>query len=153
MVTAMSLDISLDMPALKNVLSVDTNPNLEATINGEGDTRYKVLGVDFYWNTIKIERNGHEWFPMAMLSVKGKPKPVGFFRGSLCNVSGCGGDYGCVHVWTGLYCPHCHYEMIRVTTSEYAFCSNPMPDNCDYSGNISEPPFLHSLIVRKLNAK
>jgi hypothetical protein len=142
MVTAMSLD----MPAIKHELSINANLDLEATINGEGDTRYKVLAVDFYWNTIKIERNGHELFPVDMVTIIEKPKPEGFFRGWLCNVRNCGADYGCVHVWTGLYCPHCHYEMIRVTTSEYAFCSNPMPDNCDYSGKVSDKLFLFSLI-------
>jgi hypothetical protein len=60
-----------------------------------------------------------------------QPKPLK--RGRLCNVRGCGNG-SCVHSWSGIACPHCNHELIRVSSSGYLCCSNPdySDGGCDY---------------------
>lgn len=51
-----------------------------------------------------------------------------------CGVYKCGGDYDtCIHELTNEKCPHCGKRMVRVTTTNFMFCSEPDTINvCDY---------------------
>lgn len=121
--------IGLDVPPVAKVVA-------HAVIKGNKNP-LPVWGFDFYECRVRIERAADDiaWVPMASVShyVTEAEKPKAK-RGCLCNVANCGGKNGCLHRWTGFYCPHCHHEMILVKNSGYRFCSNSDASQCDYGG-------------------
>lgn len=111
-------------------------PEITAIVKRREGT-FKVLGFDWHDYRVLIEGlDAVEWVPMSTVKIESQaPKELPFRRGSLCNVGNCGNGH-CVHEWVGLYCPHCHYEMIIVTRTGYMFCSQPNShDSCDYGGD------------------